>query len=243
MSHDPQKQSDPSESPPPGGSQSGLPKDSSVYQIGYKPFEWQAASKEYYKTKMMSHASLYSLSPKTLKTLLDEFDKIEKVSLDLETPSQPETSSASPDPSPAPPPTVTLRTICRPLDLRRGAEIRLTEEEVQLAMSQAPVAGPSSRPPNKSSVAPKAVSAYYTQWNGPDGPPCWKKPLMANLYKTTRIRVKYILNPDGSVKEPTKAMKWATQWVNRQEYFDRFQVYEKAWLELQNAQSPSEPPF
>jgi hypothetical protein len=51
---------------------------------------------------------------------------------------------ATPSPSPEPPPSVGRQRISRPLDLRKGGEIHLTEEEVQLARSPVPVVGPSS---------------------------------------------------------------------------------------------------
>lgn len=64
---------------------------------------------------------------------------------DIETPT-------NPPPSPAQPQAATPQRISRPLDLRRGGEIRLSEEEVQLAKSPPILATSGIRPQKQSAV-------------------------------------------------------------------------------------------
>jgi hypothetical protein len=67
-----------------------------------------------------------------------------------------EKSEASQSLLPTPQPTGGPQKISRPLDPRKGGEIRLTEEEVQLATSPGPVEGPSK--PSRGQSSKKAGS-------------------------------------------------------------------------------------
>jgi hypothetical protein len=164
-------------------------------------------------------------------------------------------SQASPAQSPGPQPSGGPQTISRPLDLRKGATIRLTEAEAQLAMSPAPAGGGGSLGLGKSSVGGgyATASTLHPAYIGPKKKPaksvptCLGKSLTATTYQSAQKKAQKIQAGNW----PTAETHWGFQEVTQQEWLDKFAIYKKAWLtwlELSGAaptpaDAPSEPPF
>jgi hypothetical protein len=151
-----------------------------------------------------------------------------------------EMSSASPAPSPGLPPSAKPQRICRPLDLRKGAEIHLTEEEAQLAMSPVPAAGAGSLDQGGSwgkyiVTSPQMKLAFEAlcepKLPSTPAPMYLGKPLTQVVYNATKAKV-------DNWKKSGANLQTIVYWggagpVTRGEYISMFQQYEQAWLALQ----------
>jgi hypothetical protein len=114
------------------------------------------------------------------------------------------------------------------LDLRKAIEIRLTEEEAQLAMSPAPWAAPSSRRPIK----------FYPETSVATLPKVHGKPLDGKLYEgmkdATDEYKKYPEQLSGRVTWAGKGL------VTKAKYIQMFEEWEKAYQDYHESLKPKE---
>ncbi len=222
MSHDPQTPLGQSDSLPLVGPELAQPTKSGGYQTGYKPLSSYGQHQE---------LTLELLKEAVNKILNDQGPVYKTLSWDVETASLSGKSLATPSQSPGPPPIATPQRISRPLDLRKAIEIRLTEEEAQLAMSPVPEVVPSSPPPSKSVLGPE-----------PPTPKCLGKPLSPWHYSVAKKKADQLKNGTwtSALYKKTGEVLWMQHPVTKEQWLDNFAQYEKAYLDLQASNQPKE---